>query len=318
MGLIGRMKTIRLQNINLPSLKVVSQNMRYHTLYWLLRLISFFPLGFLYVVSDMIYFSVYYVMRYRRKIVRKNLRESFPEKSMEEIIGIEKRFYHFFVDMVFESCKLISITPKEIDKRLKVVDVDFVNRMLGEGRSVSLFLGHYGNWEWVSLLGLKLHKDAVKSQIYHKLRDKAMDRLMREIRGRFGNVSVEMRETVRFVANAEKEERPYIIGYIADQSPRRRVAKHFVNFLNHSVPVLTGSEKVTKHYGYEAVFLALTRLKRGYYECRLSSLHDNPKSLPDFELTRLYFERLESEIKERPEFYLWTHNRFKYAEKSDN
>ena len=97
--------------------------MRYHTLYWLLRLISFFPLGFLYVVSDMIYFPVYYVMRYRRKIVRKNLRESFPEKSMEEIIGIEKRFYHFFVDMVFESCKLISITPKEIERRMKVSDI---------------------------------------------------------------------------------------------------------------------------------------------------------------------------------------------------
>lgn len=279
----------------------------------LVKLLSYMPFGMLYALSDILFCPFYFIIRYRRKIVRKNLTESFPDKGIEEIIRIEKRFYHFFIDMALESCKLISITPEEISRRMRFTNIETANEMLAEGKSISLFLGHYGNWEWITSMGLWLHKDAVAAQIYRKLRNKSMDRIMKRLRERMGNRCVEMRKTARFMANATTDNRPYIIGFIADQSPKRREVKHFVPFLNHQTPVLTGTEKATKHYGYQALFISMKRVRRGYYECELTPLHDHPESLPDFELTHLYFQRLEHEILQHPELYLWTHNRFKYA-----
>lgn len=115
------------------------------------------------------------------------------------------------------------------------------------------------------------------------------------------------------MAKTLKDNKTCIIGFLADQSPKKRDVKYFINFLNHMIPVITGTEKATKHFGYKALFLNVKRVNRGYYECELSSLHDDPESLPDYELTDLYYKRLESEIINQPEFYLWTHNRFKYA-----
>lgn len=291
---------------------------RYHMLLSIVKMLSYLPFGLLYVLSDALFFPFYFIIRYRRKTVRKNLTESFPDKSRDEIIRIEKKFYRFFVDMVLESCKLVSISPEEMKRRMTFANIEMANDLLAKGESVSVFLGHYGNWEWMSTIGLWLSKDAVRAQIYHKLRNKAMDRLMKHLRERGGNRCVEMYKTVRFMGKAATDDKPCIIGFIADQSPKGREVRHFIRFLNHEIPVLTGTEKATKHYGYKAIFISTRRVRRGYYECEVTSLHDRPESLPDFELTSLYFRRLEQEIMQQPELYLWTHNRFKYATTSNN
>lgn len=288
----------------------------YYFLRSLINMLSHIPFGVLYVLSDLLFYPFYHIIRYRRKIVRKNLTESFPDKSKAEIVGIEKKFYRSFIDVALESCKLMTISPEEISRHMKFTNVEIANEDLEQGKSVSLFMGHYGNWEWVTSLSLTLYKGAVLAQIYRRLRNKAMDRIMREVRERMGSRCVEMRETVRFMAHEKAEGRPCIIGFIADQSPKHRDSKYFVEFMNHNVPVQTGTEKATKHFGYKALFVGMKRVRRGYYECELTPLHDNPETLPDFELTDLYFKRLEREIKERPELYLWTHNRFKYAKPS--
>ena len=283
-----------------------------------ITLISLLPFRLLYLLSDAIFAPLYHVLRYRRKTVRRNLIESFPEKNLDEIVEIEKNFYHFFIDMMLESCKLMTISPEEIGKRMKFVNINVANTLLKQGCSVSLYLGHYCNWEWMSSMALWLDKDAVAAQIYHKLSNRTMDKVMKKMRGRLGATSVEMRQTIRFMTGSAREKQPCIIGFIADQSPKRREAKYFVNFLNHTVPVLTGSEKATKHFGYKALYANLTRVKRGYYECELTPLSDDSQLLPDFELTNRYFSRLESAITQHPELYLWTHNRFKYAMRPDN
>lgn len=287
--------------------------MGYYLVILLVKLLSRMPFGMLYALSDLLYYPTYYVVRYRRRIVRKNLTSSFPDKSREEIIAIEKKFYHFLVDMILESCKLATITPEEMKSRLKFVNVEILNDLLSQGKSVSVFIGHYCNWEWMSSIGLQIPENATCAQVYHKLRNKNMDALMRGLRERLGSVCVSMRKTARFLANTVNDDRAYIMGLIADQSPKYSEIKHYVQFLNHSVPVLVGTEKMTKHYGYEAMFLRARRVKRGYYECELSFLCDNPRSLPDYELCDRYFKLLEEEIQDHPEFYLWTHNRFKYA-----
>lgn len=315
MNVIGK---IKFKYINGSTTFLSSGMLYYYALLSLVKILSYIPFRILYILSDILFFPFYFIIRYRRKIVRKNLIESFPYKSIDEIIRIEKEFYHFFIDIFFESCKLISITPEEIKRRMKFTNIKIANEMLIEGKSISVFLGHYGNWEWISSISLWLYKNAVAVQIYHKLRNKSMNKIMKKLRERMGNIGVDMHKTVRFMADVATDNKPYMIGFIADQSPQKREVKHFIQFLNHKVPVLTGTEKATKHYGYNALFISMKRIKRGYYECEFTSLHDNPKSLPDFELTNLYFQRLEHEILQHPELYLWTHNRFKHAISSGN
>ncbi|MGN0036102.1 MAG: lysophospholipid acyltransferase family protein [Bacteroidaceae bacterium] len=285
----------------------------YYMLFGLVRIISSTPFKGLYILSDILYYPTYYMIRYRRKIVRRNLIESFPQKSLKELKAIERKFYHFLVDIVLESCKLLTIAPDELKEHIVFSNITLINQKVAEGKSISLFLGHYGNWEWVSTMRLWMCPDTIAAQIFHRLRNKSIDKFMSVLRGRFGHISVDMHQTARFMARVATEGKPCVIGFIADQSPRKKEAKHFLPFLNHRVPVLTGTERVTKHYGYEAIFLRMKRVRRGYYECSFVPLHDNPRTLPDFELTSLYYQQLEQEITEHPEFYLWTHNRFKHA-----
>lgn len=288
--------------------------MMYHLLSFCLKLLSRTPFCVLYCLSDCLYYLLYYVIRYRRAIVRKNLTECFPEKSEREVKQLEKKFYRFFTDNMLEGCKLATISPEEISRRMKFTNVEAVNAVLREGKSVSLYLGHYGNWEWVSSMPLCLEKSAVAAQIYHKLRNEDMDRLILHNRGRMGAVNVEMRKTARYVTEQIAAQKVCIIGFIADQSPRKKEVRHFLPFLHHRTPVLTGTEKITKHYGFEAWYLDVRRVKRGYYEAEYVRMHDDPQSLPDFELTAIYFRMLEQAIRRSPELYLWSHNRFKHAE----
>lgn len=286
----------------------------YYLLYFFFFFLSHIPFCVMYFISDCLFYFVYYIFRYRRRIVRKNLKESFIKKSEKEIITIERQFYHFFVDMILESAKLASISKNEIKRRMIFKNLDEVNAVLREGKSVSLYLGHYANWEWCSSIPLHLECDVTSAQIYHKLSNKNMDMLMLHIRERMGAVCVDMRKTARYATDLVAEHKVSIIGFIADQSPRKKESRHFLHFLNHNTPVLTGTEKITKHYGFEAFFLNVKRLKRGYYEAEFIRLHDNPKSLPDFELTSIYFQMLEKCIMAQPELYLWSHNRFRNAE----
>ena len=291
--------------------------MTYHLLRFFFKLMSRLPFGVLYAMSGGIYVLLYHVARYRRKIVRKNLTECFPEKDLREIRDIEKKSYRFFSDNIVESFKMSSMSPEEMGRRMRFTNVEEVNSILRSGRSVALYLGHYGNWEWISSMPLHLEKSAVAAQIYHKLRNKAMDRIMLEHRGSHGAVNVDMYRTARYITELSADKRTSIIGFIADQSPKKREVRHFLQFLHHRTPVLTGTEKITKHYGFDPWFVRIRKVGKGYYEAEFVHMHDDPKSVPDFELTRIYYEMLEQVIREKPEMYLWTHNRFKHAELSE-
>lgn len=289
--------------------------MLYHLLRFAVRLLSYIPFGGLYILSDLLFYPVYYVVRYRRRIVRKNLTETFADKELKDIIRIEKNFYHFLIDMILEACKLMTISPKEMTSHLKFNNIEMVNDLLCQNRSVAVLIGHYGNWEWLSSVGLWNKSDCPIAQIYHRLSNERVNELMLQVRERWGCVCVEMHKTARYVASAEARKEAYGLALIADQSPRKRDAKYYVSFLNHNVPVLLGPEKLIHKYGLECLFLNVRRVKRGYYECELSPLHNDVPSLQEDELSNIYFQRLEEEIMEQPELYLWSHNRFRLARK---
>lgn len=290
--------------------------MTYKLLRICLTLMSHIPFCVMYVLADIVYFLMYYVIRYRRKVVRRNLTESFPEKSPQEIAGIERKFYHFFADNLLESLKLSAMSAEEMGRRMRFVNVEEVNKVLRSGRSVGLYLGHYANWEWISSMPLHLEKSAVAAQIYHQLHNKDMDRLMYEHRASHGAVNVEMHSTARYITGLAADKQVSIIGFIADQSPRFIELNYFLPFLNHDTPVLTGTEKIIRHFHFDPWFVKTTKVRRGYYEVEF--VHMQPDMQKKYGLTDLYFSMLEDMIRERPELYLWSHNRFKHARRADD
>lgn len=292
--------------------------MAYYLYSFFLKLLSSIPFRILYVISDCLFYLIYYVARYRRKVVRTNLTESFPGKDLKEIKSIEKKFYHFFTDNLLESCKMTTISQEEIKRRMKFNNMDAFNDDLKAGKSISLYLGHFGNWEWCSSIPLHFIDGITSAQIYHQLRNKNMDRLILRNRERMGATCIEMRKTARYINEQVKEHRVCVTGFIADQSPRMKDVRYFLPFLNHQVPVLVGTEKLTKHYDFAAWFVRVKRVRRGFYEADVIRMHEDPKSLPDYELTEIYFRMLEEAIQAQPELYLWSHRRFKHAKKQGN
>jgi Lauroyl/myristoyl acyltransferase len=290
-----------------------SSDILYYPLRFIWILFSLIPLPVLYLFSDIAFLFIYYVGRYRRKVVRKNLIESFPGKGIDEIKKIERGFYRFFPDLTIEMCKFATISEKAIRKRMKFSNTEEVNKILADGKSISAYMGHYGNWEWVTSLPLHLSGDAIAGQIYRRMNNKAVSKLLLKNRGRMGAVSVEMRAFPRWIKQKLDDGVVSIMAYIADQSPKKRDIKHYVQFLNHEVPAIVGAEKIAKRYGLVAYYIDVKRIKRGYYEARFVKLHDNTAELPDFELTDIYYAHLEKSILRQPELYLWSHNRFKYA-----
>lgn len=278
------------------------------------NLFSLTPLRVMYIISDVLFYPFFYLVRYRRKVAHNNLMAAFPEKSTEEINRIEKQLYRFLLDVFLEISKYSTISEKTIRKRMVFENVDEVNQLLAQGKSISLYLGHYCNWEWISSMPLHLKgKNVQAGQIYHRLSSPLSDRLLLENRERMGAISVEMKQTIRWVKDRQDSGTTTIVGYIADQSPKKRDSKHFLTFLNHNTPVMIGAEKITKRYNMQAYFLDVVRTKRGYYKATFVRMHHDPASLPDIKLTEIYYDLLEKNIRKHPEFYLWTHKRFRNA-----
>lgn len=277
-------------------------------------LVSLLPMKVLYFLSDALYLLVYYAFGYRRKIVRKNLTQSFPEKSLPEIIKIEKKFYHFFCDYFAENLKQFSISEKEMKKRMAISGIDEINaRMEKEGKNFCfVYLGHYCNWEWIASLPYWAPKDMLCAQIYHPLYSKTFDQLFLRIRNQFGGECIPMKETLRRIIELRKAKQKTIIGFISDQAPKWNSIHHFTPFLNQETPVFTGTEKIAKQVDALVYYGEVKRIKRGYYSCEFKPLTDEPiKGIPDWELTDLYAKKLESMIQEVPHLWLWSHNRWK-------
>lgn len=275
--------------------------------------LSLLPLKVLYILSNLLYYLITYVVRYRRKIILRNLTLSFPEKSPQEINQLLKSFYAFFSDYMVETLKLMSISPREMKRRMRFKGVDKVEAECMKGHSAVIFLGHYCNWEWVSSLGL--HTDYQCGQIYHPLQNQLFDRLFLTLRGRGKAHSIPMEDTFTQMRQWAKEGRIHIVGFIADQAPLYSSIHHFSTFFNQDTPVLTGGERIARVMDCSVFYLDVSRPKRGYYEAQFIKITDSPKSEPLFSITDRYFELLEASIRRAPQFWLWSHNRWKRTRK---
>ncbi|MCF2575437.1 lysophospholipid acyltransferase family protein [Phocaeicola barnesiae] len=282
----------------------------YHILFFLLYLLSLLPMRLLYLLSDCLFFPLFHIVKYRRKVVEKQLDECFPEKSMQERRAIERQFYHFFCDYLVEVIKLFSISKKEMMRRMKFVGIEQVREELKDKKFCFLYLGHYCNWEYIASLSYWL-PEIHCGQIYHRIYNQAFDELFLKLRGQFGGESILMKDTLRRILTLRNQEKKVMIGFIADQLPKWENMHHWTTFLNHDTSFFIGAERIAKQVDAALYYVDVERVKRGYYQVRFRLMTLHPKEFPDYELTDQYARLLEESICRQPAYWLWTHKRWK-------
>ena len=282
-------------------------------LYSFIYIISLLPLCILYLITDIcwIFMLCFPFLRYREKIVRKNLAASFPEKDKHWLRMTEIKFYHNFTNNIAEIVKMFSISKRMMRKRMQFTNTEeAVIKQFQAGRSVMVYIGHLGNWEWISSFPLWINRDH-KCHVYHTLKNKVFDRLMYRLRGRFGSENIEMHHTLRTIIERRNEGKVFTIGTISDQVPTWSDIRHWTTFLNQNTPVLSGNERFARKFGMAVVYMDCTKVRRGHYRIECKLLSEDATNCPEYQLTDMYFKLLEENIRRKPELWLWSHNRWK-------
>ena len=282
----------------------------FYLAYSLLWLLTLLPLKALYLLSDFLYFILYYLIRYRRQTVYDNLSRSFPDESHEGIRMIAKTYYRQLNDYFFEWMYRIHMGDEELEKRMKFKNPEVLEEYYERGKSIMLLLSHYGNWEWPTRISL--YSKHITLAVYKPLHNKYFDSLFLKLRGKFGAVGVPMKLILRSIIEHQQAGQPVIVYTLADQRPQQQSIKHWAWFLNQDTPVTTGPEKIARKFDMVPVLLSITKVKRGYYEADFRVLCEDPARVEEFEITRKYLNVLEDVIRKRPELYLWRHKRWKY------
>ncbi len=291
----------------------IMQLFAYILIYPFIWLLSLLPTKILYMFSSILFLLIFYVFGYRRKVVRENLELCFPEKSEKEIRIISKKFYQHFCDMIFESIRSLSISEAEIKRRFVFTNIEEIHKIEKENKSIMLMCAHYGSWEWIFIL--QKYVDSKGYAIYKKLANKYFDRLAKRIRAKYNTYLITTKQTVSTLKQLKEKGELGIYGFLSDQSPKVKSAHHWKEFMNIKVPVYTGAEKLSKELDMAVVFFKTKKVKRGYYETTFKTITLNPNEYKDYEITDMFVSYLEELIHEAPEFYLWTHKRWKHKDK---
>ena len=286
------------------------QLLAYILIYPILWIVSMLPFRILYFVSDLLYILMYYVIGYRKKVVKENLNLVFPNKSEAELRIVLKRFYHHLCDMIVESVKSMNISIDSMKSRYKFNNLDIITDYEKQNKSIILMCAHYGSWEWIFIL--QTYTTHRSYAIYKRLQNKYFDRLVKSIRARYNSYLITTKETFSVMEEARKKGILSMSGFASDQSPKKDKARYWADFMGINVPVHTGAEALAKKLDMPIVFFSVKRMKRGFYEATFQTLADKPKSFKDYDITDRFLKLVEAQINEAPEYYLWTHNRWKH------
>ena len=289
------------------------QFLAYILIYPILWLISILPFRLLYVFSDLIYLFVYKLFGYRINTVTKNLNLVFPNKSEDEINDITKKFYHHLCDMIVESIKSLTISETQMRKRFTFTNVEEILEIEKQNKSIVLMCAHYASWEWIFIL--QKHINHKGYAVYKRLNNKYFDRLVKLIRARYNSYLITTKETIPTLTDEKNKGELTINGFISDQSPKADKAFHWNEFMGIKVPVHTGAEMLAKKLDMAVVFFSVKKIKRGYYETSFKTVTLNPNEYKNYEITDIFLKFVENKILEAPEYYLWTHKRWKHRDK---
>lgn len=291
------------------------QAIGFYTFFSIAWLLAWLPLRVMYGISGFFFVLIFHVFGYRKDVVYNNLRNSFPQKSEEEIDAIAQRFYRYFTDVFVESIKGIHFTPKDFDKRMTIKGVEHCNKVFEENRSCILMLAHYGNWEWTRAMGLSLKHELLA--VYHPMKNKYFDRYVRRLRQQLHASLIAMRDTYKVLYEGYEAGRLTATGFISDQSPPRGKG-YWTTFLNQDTAFFEGGAKIAQKTNSAIIYMTIRRKKRGYYEMTLTPMFDQPRNATTSEIIERYIEITEELIHEAPEYWLWTHRRWKRKRPSNS
>jgi lauroyl/myristoyl acyltransferase len=277
----------------------------------ILWIISILPFRIFYWFSDFIYLIIYYVAGYRKKMVRHNLAIALPHLNEKERLVIEKKFYHHLCDMFLEMIKTMSISSTEMDKRFKITNIEVIKEYEKKGKSVILFVSHYASWEWLLSINSRMLFKGIG--VYKKINNPYFDKLVRRIRAKYDAELVSTSNTIPFIAKNEAKGVLSMYGLASDQSPKINRAFHWRKFMGIEVPVHTGAEMLAKRYDLDVLFVEVKKIRRGFYEATFIPIAENVTQIPNFQITDTYLKLVEKQILEAPEYYFWTHKRWKHS-----
>ena len=283
---------------------------------WILWLFARMPWWLLYAHATGMYFLAYRVLRYRRKVVRQNLLECFPDKPESELKKIEKEYYRHFADYFFETIKIPRIKDEDIKRRMKFNHVNLIDEGIARGQSVMLYVSHYGNWEWITSLILWLSDETLKrgsvmGQAYHPLENPWFDRYFLKLRQHWGTQSIPGKQVFRTMLRSQQQGKYMVLGFISDQHPLPGDEGHVIKFLNHPTAMITGTELIASKLDMRVLCIDVRKTGRGHYEADLVPLSEHAAQEKKGDITNRYARLLEDRINAEPDYWLWTHKRWK-------
>ena len=288
----------------------------YYLFYGLNWIITLLPLPVLYIFSDFLYLVLYYVVSYRRNVVATNLKNSFPEKTDKELKIIEKKFYRHLSDILIETFKSTHMTRANQKKRFTYSNLEIIDKLREEKRDIIAIMGHYNNWEWPTLLPYYLKYKTII--IYKPLQNKYFNRFINNHRSEHGIVLTPTSQVIREIINCRKNDINTVSVFISDQIPSKGDIKYWTTFLNQDTAVFTGAGKIASKYDMAIVFFHVQKVKRGYYNLNIELLFDHTEGLSEEVITEKHVRRLEEIIKEKPEYWIWSHRRWKHKKPVEN
>ncbi len=286
----------------------------YIFLYPILWCISKLPFRLLYVLSDGFYILTYYIIGYRKKIVRENLALTLPNLSDKERLIIEKKSYQNMCDVFLEMIKTLTISKTEMERRYKFKNIEVYDYLEKKGKSIALLCAHYASYEWAISINSKISFEGYA--VYKKINNRYFDKLVRDIRSKFKATLITTKDTIPEMGNNYRNNKLSLYGLISDQSPKLGSFFHWNKFMGIEVPIHTGGEMLAKKYDMNVLFLRTKKLGRGFYEAELEVLSENAKEEPNYVITDRFLKLVEQQIYEQPEYYLWTHKRWKHRKLS--
>jgi Kdo2-lipid IVA lauroyltransferase/acyltransferase len=282
----------------------------YYLFYGINWIITLLPLPVLYLFSDLLYLLLYYIISYRRKVVADNLKNSFPEKTPKELRVIEKKFYRHLADLIIETLKLTHMSESTQRKRFTYSNLEIIYKLSKEKRDVIAVLGHYNNWEWPTLLPEYLKYKTII--IYRPLQNSYFNNFINAHRSKFGLVLTPTSHVIRDILDFKGRGINTLSIFISDQIPAWGDIKYWTTFLNQDTAVYTGAGKIASKYDMAVVFFHIQKVKRGHYNLDVELLHDHTKGLSENLITETHVRKLEEIIRDKPEYWLWSHRRWKH------
>ncbi len=279
--------------------------------------LSVLPFWMLHGISTFLYWVLYYIIGYRKDVVRNNLKNSFPQKSAKELKAIEKRFYKHLCDILIESVKGFTISEEEARKRHQFINPEVAREFIDKGYNISFIAPHYNNWEWfIMSLNFIKENDSPKALVmYSVLRNPYMEKLIKKSRTRMGSIMFPKVETMRKVVTYKDEQ--HFLCFVADQAPHNPYISYWMEFLGQETAVFYGAEKLTKAKNYIPIYMHVRKKARSYYEIEMELITDKPKETEHGYITEKFMTLLEEDLHKEPAYWLWSHRRWKKKKPAD-